>query len=76
MRVSFVFFIIALFLLILWVYLIIRIDYKKNKKNKNLVCTCSICGHEQSDACIQEKCPCCISMKDNVVVGHSNNSLQ
>ncbi len=75
MRVSFVFFIIALFLLILWVYLIIRIDYKKNKR-KNPVCTCSICGHEKSDACIQEKCPCCISMKDNVVVGHSNNSLQ
>ncbi|MER5175276.1 MAG: hypothetical protein ABJB76_01145 [Candidatus Nitrosocosmicus sp.] len=74
-RISFIFFIIALFLLGIWIYFIVRIDIKKNKK-KTQVCTCPICSHEQSDICIQEKCPCCISMKDNIVMGHSNNSLQ
>jgi len=76
-RISLIFFIIALFFLIFWVYVIIRMDLKKNKdKDKNRACTCSICSHEQADVCIQEKCPCCISMKDNIVSGHSNNSLQ
>jgi len=74
-RISFIFFITALFLFGIWTYLILKIDIKKNKK-KGQVCLCPICNHEQSDICIKEKCPCCISMKGDVIIGHSNNSLQ
>ncbi len=55
--------------------MIISIDIKKNKR-KSQVCICVICNHEQSEICIEEKCPCCVNMKNNVVIGHSNNYLQ
>lgn len=39
-------------------------------------CICSICGHRASGTCIQNRCPCCILMRDDKVIGHSNNPLQ
>ena len=39
-------------------------------------CLCSICGHRVSGTCIQNKCACCLLMKDDKVIGHSNNPLQ
>ncbi|HEY6535771.1 MAG TPA: hypothetical protein VIY08_08275 [Candidatus Nitrosocosmicus sp.] len=71
-KLSFIFFIIALFLWIIWTYIIIRVSIK-NKKNENKICECTICGHKQSDVCVKERCPCCINMKNNIVSGHSNS---
>lgn len=73
-RTSLIFFIISITLLIYWIYLIIRIDLRKNKKNNNL-CICNICNHKQSNICMKKKCPCCISVKDNEAIEHSNNSF-
>jgi hypothetical protein len=39
-------------------------------------CICPICKHKVSNTCLNENCACCILMKDNSVVGHSNNPLQ
>jgi hypothetical protein len=39
-------------------------------------CVCQICKHKVSNTCLNENCACCILMKDNSVVGHSNNPLQ
>jgi hypothetical protein len=39
-------------------------------------CLCSICGHRVSGTCFQNRCACCLLMKDDKVIGHSNNSLQ
>src|ERR671932_485771 len=45
--------------------------------NNNLVqqqqrpCICPICKHEQAGVCLNQKCACCIIMKDSKVVGHS-----
>jgi hypothetical protein len=39
-------------------------------------CICAICGHRASGMCIQNRCPCCILMKDDKIIGHSNNPLQ
>lgn len=39
-------------------------------------CICSICKHKVSNTCLNENCACCILMKDDSVVGHSNNPLQ
>ena len=39
-------------------------------------CMCPICKHEQAEICLNQKCACCIIMRDNNVVGHSINPLQ
>ncbi len=39
-------------------------------------CICSICKHEQGKLCLQRKCPCCLIMKRDTIIGHANNPLQ
>lgn len=39
-------------------------------------CLCSICGHRVSGTCFEYKCACCLLMRENKVIGHSNNPLQ
>jgi hypothetical protein len=73
-RTSLIFFLLAIFFLIIWIYYIIKIDIKKNKKNKD-ECICSICDHKQSNICIKKKCPCCITVNDNEAIDHTNNSF-
>jgi hypothetical protein len=57
-------------------------DPSSSDNNNNLVqhqqqiCICSICKHEQAGVCLNQKCACCIVMKDNKVVGHSINPVQ
>jgi hypothetical protein len=59
-------------------------DPNSSSNNDNLVqhqlqqksCICPICKHEQVEVCLDQKCACCIIMKDNKVVGHSINPLQ
>ena len=59
-------------------------DPHSSSNNDNLVqhqlqqnsCICPICKHEQVEVCLDQKCACCIIMKDNKVVGHSINPLQ
>ncbi len=80
-RISFIFFLISIFLFALWIYFILRIDYGNRRKTKKdnkqgTTCICPICNHDNADNCVQQKCPCCINMKGNTVVGHSNNPLQ
>ncbi|HET6588540.1 MAG: hypothetical protein AB7V56_05845 [Candidatus Nitrosocosmicus sp.] len=72
-RVSLVFFGVGLFLFVFWVYLILKTDRKKKAKTLSLQkCLCPICKHEATDLCVKQKCPCCVEMKDNTVMGHSN----
>ncbi len=71
-RVSFVFFAVALFLFIIWIYLILKTDRKKKLSGIELQkCLCPICKHEGTNDCVKQKCPCCVDMKDNSVVGHT-----
>jgi hypothetical protein len=46
------------------------------KGKREGICTCSICEHKESGICLQYKCACCILMRNNKVIGHSNNPLQ
>ena len=39
-------------------------------------CICAICKHRASNTCLDANCACCVLMKDDNVVGHSNNPLQ
>ena len=73
-RISFVFFGIALFMFIVWIYMILRTDRKKKSLAlASQKCLCPICKHEATDHCVKQKCPCCIDMKDDSVIGHSVN---
>lgn len=52
--------------------MILKTDKKKRSQELvNQKCLCQICKHEATNLCVNQKCPCCIDMKDNSVVGHS-----
>ncbi len=80
--------IIGISLFTAWLYLSTRLRESKNLTQKgglpsrqvqaesNEECICAICKHKVSSTCINENCACCILMKDDSVVGHSNNPLQ
>ncbi len=61
----------------LWLYLDTRyFSGPKQIFSRAQLCTCVVCGHENTEACLQENCGCCLVTKDEKVVGHSNNPLQ
>ncbi len=70
-----IFMVIGISLIIIWIYLN-QYSNKKEESDVKDVCICPICNHEQTNDCLQNRCPCCINMKDNDIVGHSNNPLQ
>jgi hypothetical protein len=80
-RTIIIFFSIGIPLTLLWMY----VDEKSTRQKKeyeffsNLqkqACICSVCKHDNAGVCIDVKCPCCIMMKGDAVVGHSINPLQ
>lgn len=84
--ISLVIMIIGISLFTTWLYLSTRLKESKNLPQKgslsnrqgelNEECICAICKHKVSTTCLNENCACCILMKDDSVVGHSNNPLQ
>lgn len=84
--ISLVIMIIGISLFTAWLYLGTRLKGSRPEKGVsptiqvqaelNDECICSICKHGISSTCLNENCACCILMKDNSVVGHSNNPLQ
>lgn len=86
--ISLVIMIIGISLFTAWLYLSTRLKESKNLPQKgslsnrqvlgelNEECICAICKHKVSTTCLNENCACCILMKDDSVVGHSNNPLQ
>ena len=86
--ISLVIMVIGISLFTAWLYLSTRLKESKNLLQKdglsnrraqgelNEECICAICKHKISGTCLNENCACCILMKDNSVIGHSNNPLQ
>jgi hypothetical protein len=86
--ISLVIMIIGISLFTVWLYLSTRLKESKNLPQRgglsirqvqaelNEECICAICKHKVSSTCLSESCACCILMKDDSVVGHSNNPLQ
>jgi hypothetical protein len=72
---SIVFIILGTILILAWYTL-----YSKKKiqlaQKYGPDCICQICNHEKPLECVKEKCKCCIIMKENKIIGHSNNPLQ
>jgi hypothetical protein len=80
-RTMLIFFAIGIPVVFLWLYS----DERSRREKKEIEqlgtiqqqpCICQVCKHEQAAVCINEKCPCCIFMKGDSIVGHSINPLQ
>jgi hypothetical protein len=86
--ISLVIIIIGISLFTAWLYLSTRLKASRNLPQRSSIsnnqvqgelneeCICAICKHKVSSTCLNENCACCILMKDNSVIGHSNNPLQ
>ena len=72
---SIVFIILGTILILAWYIL-----YSKKKleitHKFGTECICQICNHDKPLVCIRVKCKCCTVMKENKIIGHSNNPLQ
>lgn len=86
--ISLVIMIIGVSLFTAWLYLRTRLKESRDHHDTgglpsrqlqaelNEKCVCAICKHKVSSTCLDENCACCILMKDDNVIGHSNNPLQ
>ena len=83
-RTMIIFFAIGIPVVFLWLY-----AYERSRKEKKEMeemeelgkiqqqqCICSVCKHEQAAVCLDQKCPCCIILKGDSIIGHSINPLQ
>jgi hypothetical protein len=80
-RTMLIFFAIGIPVVFLWLYA----DERSRKEKKEIEelnkiqeqpCICSVCKHEQAAVCMDKKCPCCIMLKGDSIIGHSINPLQ
>jgi hypothetical protein len=73
--VSVLFLLLGSSLMLSWYYFYNKNKYTSTKK-KGSECVCPICAHNDSEICLHNKCACCIIMKNDKIIGHTNNSLQ
>lgn len=72
--VAILFLLLGASLVLAWYYFYSKKKFPLRKKGSE--CACQVCNHDYSDACFSNQCACCIIMKDNKMIGHSNNPLQ
>lgn len=80
-RTMLIFFAIGIPVVFLWLYADDRSRREKKEaeqlgKIQKQRCVCSVCKHEQAVVCMNQKCPCCIILKGDSIIGHSINPLQ
>ena len=72
-----IFFALGIPLILLWLYVGNKSKQQQQiEQQQHQPCLCPICKHEQTGICLNQKCACCIIIKDNRVIGHSINPLQ
>src|SRR6187200_3156736 len=72
-----IFMIIGLGLIIFWVFYSPRTEQKSDLKLlTKQACRCAICNHEKASFCLEQRCPCCIVVKGESTVGHTDSPLQ
>ncbi len=84
-----IFFVLGIPLILLWLYVDEKskqpqqkkkidnsINIQQQQQQQQQLCKCSICKHEQAGICLNQKCACCLIMKDDRIVGHSINPMQ
>ncbi|HEY7110729.1 MAG TPA: hypothetical protein VH415_14990 [Nitrososphaeraceae archaeon] len=80
-RAIMIFFALGIPVIFLWLY----VDFKSKREKEETEtrnrlekqgCICAVCKHDNARECIDQRCPCCVSMKNNILIGHSINPLQ
>jgi hypothetical protein len=76
-RTVFIFYVIGLSAATLWMIIDARY-FSAPRKNIRATqpCACPICKHEYARKCLQDRCACCLIIREEKVVGHSSSSLQ
>ena len=72
---SIVFIILGVILVLSW-YILYTKKKSEISHNYGTDCICQICSHDKPLICMKQKCKCCTIMRENKVIGHSNNPLQ
>ena len=72
---SFIIALAGIILIIYWIY-VTKNKSKVTGQRNEVICTCTICEHNQSSTCIKQKCICCSIATGDRIVGHTNNHLQ
>ena len=49
---------------------------KSRVKEAEHVCSCPICKHTESKACMELRCPCCILTRNKQIIGHFGNPFR
>jgi hypothetical protein len=80
-RTIIIFFAIGIPVIFLWLYIDLKSKREKGEIDalngiEQEGCICAVCKHCQARECMEQKCPCCISMKGDSIIGHSINPLQ
>jgi hypothetical protein len=74
-----IFYVIGMSAVTLWMVVDARFFAPQRKKGANAKsqpCTCPVCNHDYEEMCFQNRCACCLIMKNDKVVGHSSSALQ
>jgi hypothetical protein len=75
-----IFYVIGISAVTLWMIVDKRFFAPQRKNsidaNKTPPCTCPVCNHDSQEMCFQNKCACCLIMKNDKVAGHSSSALQ
>lgn len=79
LRTLLIFFVIGISAVTLWMFVDAKFLDSKSKRSSNSKsqsCTCPVCNHDHEEMCFQNRCVCCLIVKDDKVVGHSSSALQ
>jgi hypothetical protein len=72
-----IFMIVGVSLIIFWVYYNAKTMQRSDMKFvAKQPCKCAICSHEKASLCLEQKCACCIVVRGESTVGHTNSALQ
>jgi hypothetical protein len=72
-----IFMAIGIAMIIIWVYYNARTNQNGDIKFiAKQPCKCAICSHDKANLCLEQKCACCIVVKGESTVGHTNSALQ
>ena len=77
LRSLLIFFVIGISAVTLWMVVEARYFGPQSKRvGRQQPCTCPVCNHGREEMCFQNRCACCLILKNDKVVGHSSSAFQ
>lgn len=79
LRSLLIFYVIGISAVTLWMIVDKRFfapQSRSSRDEKSQPCICPVCNHDSQSMCYENRCACCLIMKNDKVVGHSSSALQ